>query len=240
MNIISGIYWDKGEREENQDSLMLEQVFSKRGRILLSMVGDGIGSLSEGETASGFLAEKLLIHFYREIVSLVVKGKTDRTVERSFRRCLYELNQQLICYGRSKEIRLGTTVSMIFIRKNRYLLLQLGDSRIYRISGKDRIVRAEKLTRDHLDENGRLKRCLGSFAYKSPDVKKGKIRKNTGFLLCTDGFFENLDKRTLAQVLNPRELTDEKAIEKRLKELAGEACRRGGTDNLSAVYLICR
>lgn len=59
MKIVSEIYWDRGKREKNQDSVLLEQVITVRGRILLAAVCDGIGGLSEGETASGFILEKL-------------------------------------------------------------------------------------------------------------------------------------------------------------------------------------
>ena len=48
MKIISGVYWDQGEREFNQDSLALQQVMTNRGRVLLAAVSDGIGGLKEG------------------------------------------------------------------------------------------------------------------------------------------------------------------------------------------------
>ena len=58
MDIMSGFYWDTGSKEHNQDSVLLEQVNTGKGRILLAAVSDGIGGLPEGEVASGFLMER--------------------------------------------------------------------------------------------------------------------------------------------------------------------------------------
>ena len=52
---MSGVYWDRGRRCVNQDSLTLQQALTRRGRMVLAAVSDGIGGLSEGENASGFI-----------------------------------------------------------------------------------------------------------------------------------------------------------------------------------------
>ena len=76
MKFISDIYWDKGLRENNQDSLILEQVVTVKGRVLLAAVSDGVGGLLEGEVASGFILEKVHAHFYDEILPLIRRGKS--------------------------------------------------------------------------------------------------------------------------------------------------------------------
>ena len=95
MKIISGVYWDRGRRSENQDSLVLEQVFTRRGRVLLAAVSDGIGGLDEGETASGFILEKLLESFYHQMVYLIGQGKGGKALERCVLRCFFETSQML-------------------------------------------------------------------------------------------------------------------------------------------------
>ena len=265
MKIISGVYWDKGRRKENQDSLMLEQVYTVRGRVLLAVISDGIGGLKEGETASGIVIEKLRQSFYQEILTLIGRGRGMKAVERGFLRCFYEMNQILNGYGKSREIRLGATVSLLFIWNRHYLLMHLGDSRIYQIqrkkdrewkkirnrngitagkesgrqkeSGRENVM---KLSNDHSDEAGRLTKCMGSFAYQYPDSKKGKIKRNTGFLLCTDGFYHFVTEKMLGGIFEPVEFVEGEQIEKRLKELAGYAGKQGEKDNISAVYFACR
>lgn len=246
MNIISGVYWDRGKRENNQDSLMLEQVYTRKGRVLLAVVSDGIGGLCEGETASGLIQEQLLQKFYQEILMLIRRGKGKRALERSFLRCFYELNQMLNQYGKSKGIQLGATVTLLLIYKKRYLLMHLGDSRSYMIPDRSFLhklmgkkIGIRRLTRDHVDDLGRLTGCIGSFAYQQPDIKKGRITGKTGFLLCTDGFYHFLKEEMLQEVLNPREMQTEEQIEKRLKQLALFGLKQGEKDNVSAIYAIC-
>ena len=70
MKILSGVYWNKGKRTQNQDSVTLQQVVTGRGRIVLAAVSDGIGGLAEGETASGYITEKIVRTFYEQILLL--------------------------------------------------------------------------------------------------------------------------------------------------------------------------
>ena len=58
--------WEKGECETNEDSLVLQQVETRVGTVTLAAVCDGVGGLKEGETASGYMAEMLIVWFYKE------------------------------------------------------------------------------------------------------------------------------------------------------------------------------
>lgn len=236
MNIISGIYWDKGARCINQDSLVLEQVYTPKGRLLLAAVSDGIGGLAEGEVASGLIVEKCRQFFYREMVNNV--GKGINTLMRICLRCLYETGQELQKYGHAKGCHLGATLSLLLVFRNKYVIMQLGDSRIYRFCYRFGRYNMQKMTIDHTDKKGRLLKCLGSYAYQLPDVRKGRFCKNTGFLLCSDGFYRMQKEKILQEVLDVRELKGKRQIEKRLGVLAKEVIRKGEADNISAVYIV--
>jgi serine/threonine protein phosphatase PrpC len=235
LKIISGVYWDKGKRANNQDSLMLEQVVTRRGRISIAAVSDGIGGLSQGEVASGFILEKQLQNFYHQILSLAERGKGMGAMKRSLLRCFFETAGMLENYGRSREISLGATVSVLLIFRRQFLIAHLGDSRIYCFRGR----RGMQLTRDHTRGGGVLTKCMGSFPYQCPDIYRGHIKGKTGFLLCTDGFYHYLDDRMLAELLNPGEIRAQEQLEKRLHDMAGYAEKQGEQDNISALYLLC-
>lgn len=236
MKIISGVYWDKGKRNKNQDSLLLEQVFTNKGRVLIAAVSDGIGGLSEGETASGFILEKLLENFYHQIVVMIGRGKGKKALKRSLLRCFSETNQVLNQYAESRDFKLGATVSVLLIWKKNYLAAHLGDSRIYLFKEGNK---ALQMTEDHSDGKNALTKCMGSFVYQSPDFYSGKIKGKSGFLLCSDGFYHCPDRQMLEGLLGTEELNHEKQIEKRLKELAGYDMKRGEQDNISALYILC-
>lgn len=232
MKVISGVYWDKGRRRVNQDSLLLQQAVTRKGRVLLAAVSDGIGGLEEGETASGCIVEKLMENYYDHMISLIARGKGRNALKRNFLRCFCEINQALKVYGGEREIKLGATVSLLFVWKRNYGIFHLGDSRIYQCKRGE--IRA--LTRDHSIGGRGITKCLGSFPFQYPDIQFGRIGRRTGFLLCTDGFYRMLEPAQLG-ILLPGEVDREEQVERRLRELAAAALRRGETDNMSAVYL---
>lgn len=236
MKIISGVYWDKGRRNTNQDSLLFEQVNTKKGRIVLAAVSDGIGGLQEGETASGFILEKLLQNFYHQVLFLAGRGRGRKALRRSFLRCFFETNRILNRYAQSREIRLGATISVLLVFGRRYLIAHLGDSRIYRVTKKGDVF---QLTKDHCLDRNALTKCMGSFSYQSPDICEGRIRGKNGFLLCSDGFYHHLTDDMIGELLNPEEAVAEEQIEKRLREIAGHGLKQGEQDNMTALYVRC-
>ncbi len=241
MKFISGIYWDKGLRENNQDSLILEQIVTGRGRVLLAAVSDGVGGLLEGEIASGFILEKIHAHFYDEILYLIRKGKSRKVLACSFHRCFYDINKELKQYAAEKKIGLGATVSLLLLWQNQYLIMHLGDSRIYEIKKKwfrkTPLVRI--LTKDHIRADGSIYKCLGSFPYQVADALTGKRCGGMGLLLCSDGFYHALSKEMLRSLLNPLEIEKEEQIKRRLKQMALSAINAGEQDNISAIYICC-
>lgn len=233
MKIISGMYWDKGGRELNQDSAAFLQVMTGRGRVALAVVSDGIGGLAEGEIASGFITERLIETFYGQAVFLPGRRKEKRLLTKSFLRCFSDINRELTGYGEGRGIRLGATVSFLFLWKRYYLIFHLGDSRIYLLHRGN----LRQLTKDHTAGKKGVTKCLGSFPFQYPDICSGRISGKSGFLLCTDGFYRNLESRFF-QALAPEDIAGEAQIEKRLREVALAVKRKGENDNLSAVYVI--
>lgn len=232
LKIRSGIYWDQGGRRSNQDSLSLQQVRISRGRALMAVVSDGIGGLAEGENASGYIVEKLIGHFYQQVILLLGKGKGCKTLRKSIIRCFYETEEELTGYAGERGLKLGATVSLLLVWKRRYMIAHLGDSRIYLYSGQKRRL----LTEDHSDGRGGLTKCLGSFPFQVPYIRCGRIRGKCGLLLCTDGFYRQQSEESFA-LLKPGEIESEGQIERRLWEMAQFALKRGEKDNMSAIYV---
>lgn len=234
MKVKSSVYWDKGRRENNQDSILYEQINTSKGRIVIAAVSDGIGGLSEGETASGYICERLLQSFYEEMLPLILKGARKSKLKNSIFRCFYEINRILKEYGISKEIQLGATISLLLLYKRRYVMVHLGDSRIYQITKKKGTILC---TKDHVRRDLALQKCLGSFPYQSPDISFGGWKRGNGFLLCTDGYYHSLPVEKLWELFCEEELSEEQ-LSKRLKALAGQALERGEQDNLSAIIIM--
>lgn len=230
----TGVYWCRGRMAgRNQDALLLQQVLTGRGRVLMAAVCDGMGGLSCGELAGGYVAERLLEWFYTEFLLMLYRKKRIWVIRRSLDRLVFHMQQQMRRYAGQKGISLGTTMTVLVVWEKVWLLWHLGDSRAYRL----RRGRMEQLTKDHAHGAGRLTKCVGSFGDFMPEHAMGVPGAGEGFLLCSDGFWRRLEERELQDVLAPDQLKEETQIEKRLKEI-GEACmKRGERDNLSAVYI---
>lgn len=230
MQVLSGVYWDCGQRLHNEDSVALQQVLTCRGRALLAVVCDGIGGLAQGETASGYVVERLVECFYRQLVVLIGKGKSRRIISNRLSTCFYEIGHELNVYGRTKEVQLGSTVSVLLLWRNQYVIAHIGDSRIYWCKKNG----MQQLTNDHSDGRHGLSKCIGSFPFQKMQMLGGRIFKSRGVLLCTDGFYRRMTQNTL---WNPSDIYEEHQIEKRLQANADYVKAKGEKDNLTAIYL---
>lgn len=229
---IYGCLYEKGMRNVNQDSIALHKIVTKRNDVILAVVCDGMGGMAEGETASGYVAEQISCWFYEELPGLLGRHMGIKNVGRSLCRKLFHLHVDLKEYGRKKSIMTGTTVSILLIIGNRYLVCHLGDSIVYLLNKGIR-----RITNIHGDTASRIYRCIGIGKFYPPDMIYGKIRKNTGFLLTSDGFGHELSLEEINECLKERMMKNGDWIEKRVKCLADKALKRGETDNISAIYL---
>lgn len=241
MRYVTGVYWCRGRSAKgNQDAVVLQQVLTGRGRVLLAAVCDGMGGISAGEEASGYAAYQLREWFYRDLLTMLRRRKRFWVIRRSLDRLIFHMQGRLKRYAAGKEISLGTTMTVAVLWEKYYLLWHLGDSRAYSLRGHH----VEQLTTDHVHDGDKLTKCLGSFGYFRPQYRMGTLHRGEGVLLCTDGFRRQMTKRELGDVLHfaRRGLPlagEEEQITRRLGEI-GEACmKRGETDNLSAVYVKC-
>ncbi|MDE5717420.1 MAG: protein phosphatase 2C domain-containing protein [Lachnospiraceae bacterium] len=234
MRYLTDVYWCRGrEAEKNQDSVVLQQVLTRRGRVLLAAVCDGMGGAACGGEASGYAAEQLRAWYYTELFAMIRKNKRYWVIRRSLDRLVFHMQREMKRYAAQEEISLGTTMTVLVLWERTWLLWHLGDSRAYRLRGRH----MEQLTEDHAQEAGQLTKCLGSFGSFTPQHKMGVLKPGEGILLCSDGFRRRVDGEELQEVMNPRGLTGEEQIGRRLKEI-GETCmKRGEKDNLSAVYV---
>lgn len=234
MRYLTDVYWCRGVvSDRNQDSVVLQQVLTGRGRVLLAAVCDGMGGISCGGEASGYAAEQIREWFYTELFAMIRKNKRYWVIRRSLDRLAFHVQGQLKHYAAQEGISLGTTMTVLVVWERTWLLWHLGDSRAYRLRGR----RMEQLTTDHVHDEGKLTKCLGSFGWFAPQHRLGVLKPGEGMLLCTDGFRRRVTAQELQEVMNPREIAGEEQIGRRLKEI-GETCmKRGERDNLSAVYV---
>ncbi len=247
MRYLTGVYWERGSAaKSNQDSVVLLQVLTARGRVVMASICDGMGGLEQGEMASGYVTQRLQEWFYESLLHAVRRRKPYWVIRRSLDRLVYQIQEQLLQYSHQEKVSLGTTMTVLVLWERTYIIWHLGDSRIYRINHRERRRKEKRqrsdivcMTKDHAKGKHVLTKCVGSFGYERPDFQLGSIRKGQAMLLCSDGFRHCVTRKELSDVLLPKQIQKEEQIVRRLQEIGGACMKRGEKDNMSAIYIKC-
>ncbi len=234
MRFISEVYWDKGKRLLNQDSISLQEVSMKGRKVVFALICDGIGGLWGGEIASGFVAERMTEWFYKEALQMIKKGKSKSKLIKAGIRALYSCSEEMIKFAKEKQIRFGTTMTMLLIYRRNYLIWHSGDSRIYLIRNK---MHLQRLTQDHALDSRSLTKCIGGFEWQKPDMESGRIKRQTTFLICSDGFRHIIPEDKITESLMPGHIFTREQIYIRMKEIAEYSRKKGEEDNISAMVI---
>jgi protein phosphatase len=142
---------------------------------------------------------------------------------------------------------MGTTASVLLMGQGKYLIGQIGDSRVYRL----RDGALEQITKDHsyvqeqVDagfltlEQARyhpysnvITRCVGAGERVEPDLYEGELVAGDLFLVTSDGLTGMVDDKRLQQLLSSRATPD-----RIVSALISEANARGGLDNITAIIV---
>ncbi len=224
----------------------LSQVVSE-SRGYLFLVADGVGGASQGREASGAalraIAEYVthLMTLYRRMDPQQETGflaELERTVKRTHRDLVSRGEQE------GSAGALATTLTMVAVLWPRAYLVQVGDSRCYRLRNgrlelmsKDQtmaqaLVDAGALTPDDAERSplrNVLSSALGGPA-ATPMTASTDCRWDDVLLLCTDGLTKHLSESEIQDVLRRR-----LSAESTCRSLVELALERGGSDNVTVV-----
>ena len=142
---------------------------------------------------------------------------------------------------------MGTTASVLLLNASRYLIGQVGDSRVYllRDGALQQVTKDHSYVQEQVDaglltpeqarrhpQSNVITRCIGMADEIEPDVFDGEARVGDAFLLASDGLTGMLDDDRLHDIIasqqSPGRLVD---------SLIEEANSRGGLDNITAVVV---
>ena len=208
----------------------------------LFIVADGMGGHAAGEIASemavGIIADELrLVRDINDGVVVQVNQAFKRANLAIFERTLTEVDKQ----------GMGTTASLLILRDSKYLIGQVGDSRVYLLREgtltqltKDHSYVQEQVDAGHLTpEQARyhpysnvITRCVGASADVEPDTYTGIVKAGDTFLVASDGLTGMVDDRRLQTLLQAKA-----SAQRVVDALISEANGRGGLDNITAVVV---
>jgi serine/threonine protein phosphatase PrpC len=226
-------------RSGNEDNFAVD-LSGGRG---LFIVADGMGGHAAGEVASEMAVQII------ELELRGVKNLDDKSAIEKLKDALRKANRNI--HDRTitevDKQGMGTTASVLLINASRYLIGQVGDSRVYLL----REGNLSQLTKDHsyvqeqvdagflTPEQARyhpysnvITRCVGASPDVEPDVYTGDVKMGDLFLVASDGLTGMVDDRRLAMLLLSR-VPPERKVETLIREANG----RGGLDNITAIVV---
>ena len=200
----------------------------RRGKChkVMAVLCDGIGGLEQGEEASSYVVRQLINWFITEGYRISLKKQ-----QKILQQLCFQVHQELQNYGSENAIHMGTTIAVVLIENNKIAWLYTGDCRIYLLKeGK-----VKKLTGEHHDNRGNLTRAIGVGEWHLLSGSFRKFGKKDRILVCSDGFYRNLDNEELC-VWNKRRIESSSQADRMLKQIFHKKLSIGERDNISALY----
>jgi protein phosphatase len=226
-------------RAGNEDSFFADAT-TTRGVFI---VADGMGGHAAGEVASEMAVQ---------IITRQLNGVSDLANRQTILQVITALKEaNRAIYERTlaevDKQGMGTTASVLLLAGNRYLIGQVGDSRVYML----REGALKQLTKDHsyvqeqvdagylTPEQARyhpysnvITRCVGASDSVEPDTYSGEMKGGDIFLVASDGLTGMVDDRRLQQILLQR-TTPGPMVDALIREANG----RGGLDNITCIVV---
>lgn len=207
------------------------------------VVCDGMGGAAAGEVASTIAVD--------EVLRLLTHRGEEKGIQlpQAAENAICEANEAIFSRAQRNHrlSGMGTTLVALATQDRRVWVLNIGDSRCYRL----RQGVLEQLSRDHslVDEQVRLgrmtarealhsplknviTRALGTQSQVTPDVFEFEAENGDVFLLCSDGLTRELPDRVIQDLLS-----SDLSLEDQAARLVEAAKKAGGHDNITCLLV---
>lgn len=254
MKFLAAADTDIGiKKSANQDSLTLKIADTSNGQIVLAVICDGMGGLSKGELASAVVIRAFSAWFEKRLPELLSEGKelSCDLVKDEWLIIINNENEKLRQYGIDNNVRLGTTITALMAWENTYFVMNIGDTRAYKITDSllqitndqtfvAREVALKRMTPEEAlvsPQRNILLQCVGVTPSMAPDFFYGEFESNTSFMICSDGFRHLISPQEILNEFRPSSLGDENDMRRRIRSLIELNKIRMEADNITALLV---
>lgn len=253
MKFLINAGTDRGiVKKVNEDRMAFQKARTLDGKnIAFAVLCDGMGGLRQGEVASGTLVQAFERWFKEEVELFSVREFDIERLKNQWIQVYESVNQRLLMYGMQKGIQLGTTVVAMFIIEDRYVILNIGDSRIYELGEHSKILTSDhtkvalKVKRGEITpsqaekdpEGNILTQCVGATNRIFPEFIVGKLKPHYVYMLCSDGFRHVVRLEEFEKKFNYMNMQDEIHIKQEINYMIGIIKKRKEYDNISAIII---
>ena len=193
----------------------------------LWIVCDGMGGHEEGLFASSLATDC----FEALNLDLDFEGNIQRIIE-TIHFIKKQLDKKVSILNR--EVIIGTTIILLYIKDNYAFSINAGDSRCYILRNNNLSLISMDHTKELIEESGTrsiLTNALFAPGDISIDTKRFLVKKNDIFLLCSDGLYGSLSNEKIKEAM-----TNQKP-ELRLKLLVNQVLKSDADDNITGVMV---
>ena len=228
-------------RDQNEDAFLVEP------EIGLFLVSDGMGGHPAGEVASDFVSQNLSVRIETALGSL--RSQSPRAIRHLLKHSIRYHNQEVWWEGQSQSgcHNMGATVILCLLLGQRVYIVNLGDSRLYRLRknrlvqfSRDHSVVNELIETGHLDPeeasehaaSGQITQFMGMDDLAQPHIRSFQLCSEDRLLLCSDGLTDMLSDSTIKTILRKNQLPQQA-----VQCLIDQANQAGGHDNITVVLI---
>ena len=246
QEISAASFTHRGRRLINEDYSGIYEFPENRVRARrLAIVADGMGGHNAGEVASRTAVETIATELADCVLSLQSPVDLASVVTEAFRTAseaiFAKASSEPSCRG------MGTTTSVVLILADKALVANVGDSRIYHLTGEG----IEQLSEDHTALSSAMKAGymteeeITNFPYKhaitrslgeesAPEVSIRTIDHffDSSFIICSDGLTDVINEKEIYE-----QVTGNPDLQIAVDNLGRLAYQSGSEDNITVVGL---
>lgn len=237
-------------KNTNQDSILIKHALFDKTEILMAIICDGMGGLSKGELASATVVREFAKWFDNELPYELEKLDM-QIIGANWSFILKELNTKILDYSRKNNLDgIGTTFSGILFIDDKFVIVHVGDTRIYHIGTDlvqltaDQTFIAREISRGNITlEQARIDKrrnlllqCVGASKVVEPQIICGNTEIGA-YMICSDGFRHEISDNEIYNSLNPSNLIDKEVMHSNVKYLIELVKLRKEKDNISVILI---
>ncbi len=252
MDFIVSATTDIGNtKRTNQDSYHVRVYRSNVGKVVFSVLCDGMGGFDYGEIASAHVVRSFFNWADERLAGVLASNSPDSWLRNDWSRLIDECNKAIARFASRGRLVMGTTLTAMLMTQRRYSIVNVGDTRAYEIAEqlrqltKDQTVVANEvrqgiLTPEEARSDPRrnvLLQCVGASEEVYPDFFFGEMRNNVVYMMCTDGFRNELSDEEMFAYLHPGHLISREKSAAHERMLIDLAKQRQERDNISVITI---
>lgn len=237
-------------KDINQDSLLIKHAKADEKEILMAIICDGMGGLALGELASATVI-RAFAKWFDEELPYELKQLDMQVIAEKWSFLLKEINLKILEFSKSiKGQGIGTTFSGLLMIEDQYLIVHVGDTRVYQIGQNvqqlttDQTFVAREISRGNMTpeqakkdrRRNMLLQCIGASKIVEPEIILGDVKKGV-YMLCSDGFRHEITNQEIYQSLNASILVNKEKMHNNAKQLIDLVKSRKEKDNISVILI---